>query len=83
MPMIPKTLVANRWPPRLGYWQCACGNGESNRTPPDALGEDENVPGRKVRDDGGEIRDEELNEEDALLPELDGQLRWPDKRRRH
>jgi len=44
--------------------------------------EDEEVPGRKVRDDRGEIHEEEENEDDALLKELDGQLRWPGKRRR-
>lgn len=44
--------------------------------------EDQEIPGRKVRDERGEVRDEESNEEGALLPELDGQLRWPGKRRR-
>ena len=44
--------------------------------------EDGEVPGRKVRDERGELREEEENEDDALLKELDGQLRWPTKRRR-
>jgi Zn-dependent peptidase ImmA (M78 family) len=41
--------------------------------------EDEQVPGRKVHDEQGK---EEESEDDALLSELDGQLRWPSKRRR-
>jgi len=44
--------------------------------------EDEQVPGRKFRDEQGKIREEEESEDDALLRELDGQLRWPSKRRR-
>lgn len=44
--------------------------------------EDEEVPGRKVRDERGEIHEDEENEGDALLKELDGRLRWPSKRRR-
>ncbi len=44
--------------------------------------EDEEVPGRKLRDDRGEIREEEENEQGTLLKELDGHLRWPPKRRR-
>ena len=44
--------------------------------------EDEEVPGRKFRDDRGEIHEEEENEDDALLKELDGRLRWPSKHRR-
>lgn len=43
--------------------------------------EDLEVPGRKIRDEHGQIHEDEA-EEDALLPELDGQLRWPGKRRR-
>jgi hypothetical protein len=42
--------------------------------------EDEQVPGRKFRDEQGKIREEEESEDDALLRELDGQLRW--RRRR-
>jgi hypothetical protein len=44
--------------------------------------EDGEIPGRKVCDERGKIHDVEPNEDDALLPELDGQLRWPGKRRR-
>ena len=44
--------------------------------------EDGEVPGRKIRDERGELREEEENEDDALLKELDGQLQWPSKRRR-
>jgi len=44
--------------------------------------EDGEVPGRKVRDERGELREEEENEDEALLKELDGQLQWPSKRRR-
>jgi Zn-dependent peptidase ImmA (M78 family) len=44
--------------------------------------EDEQVPGRKVRDERNVLREEEDSEKDALLKELDGQLRWPSKRRR-
>jgi hypothetical protein len=44
--------------------------------------EDGEVPGRKVRDERGHIYEEEENEDDSLLKELDGQLRWPTKRRR-
>ncbi len=40
------------------------------------------VPGRKFRDERGAVYAEEENEDDALLKELDGQLRWPGKRRR-
>jgi hypothetical protein len=39
------------------------------------------IPGRKFRDERGQVHEDET-EEDALLPELDGQLRWPGKRRR-
>lgn len=44
--------------------------------------EDEEVPGRKIRDERGEIHEDEDSEGDALLKELDGNLRWPSKRRR-
>jgi Zn-dependent peptidase ImmA (M78 family) len=44
--------------------------------------EDEQVPSRKVRDEDGKLRDEEESEDDALLGELDGRLRWPSKHRR-
>lgn len=44
--------------------------------------EDGEVPGRKYRDERGEIHEEEKNEDDSLLTELDGQLNWPTKRRR-
>lgn len=44
--------------------------------------EDEEVPGRKIRDERGEIREEEESEDEALLKELDGNLRWPSKHRR-
>ncbi len=44
--------------------------------------EDEEVPGRKIRDERGEIHEDEENEGEALLKELDGHLRWPSKRRR-
>jgi len=43
--------------------------------------EDLEIPGRKVRDQRGQVHEEET-EEDALLPELDGKLRWPGKHRR-
>lgn len=43
--------------------------------------EDLEIPRRKIRDERGQIHEDET-EEDALLPELDGQLRWPGKRRR-
>jgi Zn-dependent peptidase ImmA (M78 family) len=44
--------------------------------------ENEQIPSRKFRDERGGIREEEENEDDALLKELDGHLRWPSKRRR-
>lgn len=44
--------------------------------------EDEKVPGRKIRNERGEIREDEENGDNSLLKELDGQLRWPVKRRR-
>jgi Zn-dependent peptidase ImmA (M78 family) len=44
--------------------------------------EDEEVPARKFRGERGEFQEEEQSEDDALLKELDGQLRWPTKRRR-
>jgi Zn-dependent peptidase ImmA (M78 family) len=44
--------------------------------------EDAEVPSRKFRDERGEIHEEEENEDDALLKELDGRLRWPGKRHR-
>lgn len=40
--------------------------------------EEEEVPGQKFRDD----RDEAQDEDDGGLKELDGNLRWPSKRRR-
>jgi Zn-dependent peptidase ImmA (M78 family) len=43
--------------------------------------EDLEIPGRKIRDERGQIHEDET-EEEALLPELDGQLRWTGKRRR-
>jgi Zn-dependent peptidase ImmA (M78 family) len=43
---------------------------------------DGEVPGRKIRDERGHIYEAEENENDSLLKELDGQLRWPTKRRR-
>jgi len=43
--------------------------------------EDEEVPARKFRDDRGNLQESEENEDDTLLKELDGQLRWPTKRR--
>jgi Zn-dependent peptidase ImmA (M78 family) len=44
--------------------------------------DDEEVPGRKIRDERGEIHEDEESEGDALLKELDGNLRWPSKQRR-
>jgi Zn-dependent peptidase ImmA (M78 family) len=44
--------------------------------------ENEQMPGRRVRDERGAFHEEEESEDDALLKELDGQLRWPSKRRR-
>jgi hypothetical protein len=44
--------------------------------------EDGEVPPQKFRDDRGEIHEEEEKENEALLQELDGNLRWPGKRRR-
>jgi len=44
--------------------------------------EDGEVPARKFRDERGAVYEEEENEDDALLKELDGNLRWPGKRRR-
>jgi hypothetical protein len=46
--------------------------------------EDEQIPPRKVRNDRGEVeeQEEELEGDDGLLKELDGHLRWPGKRRR-
>lgn len=44
--------------------------------------EDEEVPGRKLRDERGNVHDAENNEDDELLKELDGQLRWPSRHRR-
>lgn len=43
--------------------------------------EDGEVPARKFRDERGAVYEEEENEDDALLKELDGNLRWPAKRR--
>ena len=40
------------------------------------------VPARKFRDERGAVYEEEENEDDALLKELDGNLRWPGKHRR-
>lgn len=44
--------------------------------------EDGEVPARKFGDERGVVYEEEGNEEDALLKELDGNLRWPGKHRR-
>ena len=44
--------------------------------------EDGEVPARKFRDERGAVYEEEENEDDALLKELDGNLRWPGKHRR-
>ena len=44
--------------------------------------EDGEVPSRKFRDERGAVYEEEENEDDALLKELDGNLRWPGKHRR-
>jgi len=46
--------------------------------------EAEQIPRRKVRNDRGEVQDqeEELEGDDGLLKELDGHLRWPGKRHR-
>jgi Zn-dependent peptidase ImmA (M78 family) len=44
--------------------------------------EDGEVPARNFRDERGAVYEEEENEDDALLKELDGNLRWPGKRRR-
>jgi hypothetical protein len=43
--------------------------------------EDLEIPGRKFRDERGQVHEDEI-EEDALPLELDGQLRWLGKRRR-
>jgi hypothetical protein len=43
--------------------------------------EDGEVPARKFRDERGAVYEEEENEDDALLKELDGNLRWPGKNR--
>jgi hypothetical protein len=44
--------------------------------------EDEEVPARKVRRDREEFEALRDEEDEDLLPELDGNLRWPGKRRR-
>jgi Zn-dependent peptidase ImmA (M78 family) len=44
--------------------------------------EDEEVPTRKFRDERGNIFNAEESEDDGLLKELDGQLRWPSRHRR-
>jgi len=44
--------------------------------------EDEDVPVRKVRSDREEFEARRDDEDEELLPELDGNLRWPGKRRR-
>ncbi len=46
--------------------------------------EDEEVPPRKIRNDRSEIQEQEEDEDEdnGLLEELDGNLRWPGKRRR-
>ncbi len=44
--------------------------------------EDGDVPPQKFRDDRSEIPEKEEDENDGLLKELDGNLRWPGKRRR-
>jgi Zn-dependent peptidase ImmA (M78 family) len=44
--------------------------------------EDEEVPARKVRNEHGYVEEEESAGDDGLLKELDGNLRWPGKRRR-
>jgi Zn-dependent peptidase ImmA (M78 family) len=44
--------------------------------------EDGEIPARKFRDERGAVYEEEENEDDALLKELDGNLRWPGKSRR-
>lgn len=44
--------------------------------------EDGEVPARKFRDERGAVYEEEENEDDALLKELDGNLRWPGRSRR-
>ncbi|HEY0702959.1 MAG TPA: ImmA/IrrE family metallo-endopeptidase [Candidatus Acidoferrales bacterium] len=43
---------------------------------------DGKIPPQKRRDEQGEIRQEEEDENEGLLKELDGNLRWPGKRRR-
>ena len=43
---------------------------------------DGEVPPQKFRNDRGEILENEEDENDGLLKELDGNLRWPGKRRR-
>jgi Zn-dependent peptidase ImmA (M78 family) len=44
--------------------------------------EDEAVPSRKVRSDHKDFDARRSDEDEELLPELDGNLRWPGKRRR-
>ena len=46
--------------------------------------EDEQIPPRMVRNDRGELaeQEEDLEGDDGLLKELDGYLRWPGKHRR-
>jgi len=43
---------------------------------------DGEVPPKKLRDDRGEVLENDEDENDGLLKELDGNLRWPGKRRR-
>jgi hypothetical protein len=44
--------------------------------------EDEEVPARRARSDREEFEARRDDEDEELLPELDGNLRWPGKRRR-
>lgn len=44
--------------------------------------ENEEVPARKRRVDRDEIEEPRVDEDEELLSELDGNLRWPNKRRR-
>ncbi len=46
--------------------------------------EDEQIPPRKIRNERGQVeeQEEDLEGDDGLLKELDGHLRWAGKRRR-
>jgi predicted KAP-like P-loop ATPase len=82
LPVLAKLMLAERFIPRLFDQIATSAASDPNGTCTDLVRLDEEVPARKLRNDRDEIGERHDDENEELLTELDGNLRWPGKHRR-